>query len=115
VSPAKTAEPMEMPFGLRTRVGSGNHVLDSGPDPSMGRGNFEGGGAANCKVWGYSAVTCVKTAELIVMPSGLWAQTGLRNHELAGAQIPREKGKFGGKGRLLLNIGTFCRELHRSG
>ena len=28
VSPAKTAEPIEMPFGLRTRVGLRNHVLD---------------------------------------------------------------------------------------
>ena len=27
--PAKMAEPMEMPFGLMTRVGSGNHVLES--------------------------------------------------------------------------------------
>jgi len=33
VSRAKTAEPIEMPFGLRTRVGPGNHVLDEGPDP----------------------------------------------------------------------------------
>ena len=38
----KTAEPIEMPFGLRTRVGPGNRVLDEGPDPLMGRGNFEG-------------------------------------------------------------------------
>jgi len=43
VSPAKTAELIEMPFGLRTRVGPGNHVLDGGPDLPMGRGNFEGG------------------------------------------------------------------------
>ena len=28
VSPAKKAEPIEMPFGLRTRVGLRNHVLD---------------------------------------------------------------------------------------
>ena len=28
VSPAKTDEPIEMPFGLRTRVGPRNHVLD---------------------------------------------------------------------------------------
>jgi len=28
VNPANTAEPIEMPFGLRTRVGPGNHVLD---------------------------------------------------------------------------------------
>ena len=33
VSPAKTAEPIEMPFGLRTWVGPRNHVLDRGPDP----------------------------------------------------------------------------------
>jgi len=28
VSPAKTAEAIEMPFGLRTWVDPGNHVLD---------------------------------------------------------------------------------------
>ena len=28
LSPAKAAEPIKMPFGLRTRVGPGNHVLD---------------------------------------------------------------------------------------
>jgi len=28
VSPAKMAEPIEMPFGLMTRVGPGYHVLD---------------------------------------------------------------------------------------
>jgi len=41
VSPAKTAEPIEMPFRLRTRVGPPNHVLDGHPDTPMGRGNFE--------------------------------------------------------------------------
>jgi len=43
VSPAKTTELIEMPFGLRTRVGPVNHVLGGGPDPSMGKGNFEEG------------------------------------------------------------------------
>ena len=45
VSPAKTAEPIEMLFGLRTRVGSGNYVLDGGhcSDPSIEMGNFDGG------------------------------------------------------------------------
>jgi len=33
VSPAKTAAPIEMSYGLRTRVGPGNQVLDGGPDP----------------------------------------------------------------------------------
>jgi len=37
VSPAKTDEPIEMPFGLRTWVGPGNHVLDRGTDSPMGR------------------------------------------------------------------------------
>ena len=32
VRPAKTAESIEVPFGLRTRVGPGNHVLDGSPD-----------------------------------------------------------------------------------
>jgi len=33
VSPAKTAAPIKMPFGLRTRVSPRNHALDGGPDP----------------------------------------------------------------------------------
>ena len=39
MSLAKTAEPIEIPFGLwtSTRVGP------EGPDPHMGMGNFEGG------------------------------------------------------------------------
>jgi len=49
VSPAKTAEPMEVPFGLRAPVGPGNHVLDWGPDPPILRGNFEGQGRPNVK------------------------------------------------------------------
>jgi len=77
-----------LPFGLRTQVVPGNHVLDWAPDSPMGRGNFKGKGATHCKVWGHSAVTCAKTAELIVMPRGLWAWTGPRNHELDGGSYP---------------------------
>ena len=33
VSPAKTAEPIEMPFGLWTQLVSRNHVLDGGQIP----------------------------------------------------------------------------------
>jgi len=32
VTPAKMAELIELPFGLRTLVGLGNHVLDGSPD-----------------------------------------------------------------------------------
>jgi len=42
VSPAKTAELIEVPFGLRTRVGPGNHVLDGVQiRPWEGGGSFE--------------------------------------------------------------------------
>jgi len=37
VSPAKTADPIEMSFGLWTRVSPKKHVLDGDPDPPMGR------------------------------------------------------------------------------
>ena len=50
VSPAKTAEPIKMPFGLRTRVGLGNDALDKGSDPLMERGNSDGEGTSHCKV-----------------------------------------------------------------
>ena len=40
VSPAKTAEPIDMPFGASTLLNPGNHVLDGGPDLSMDRGQF---------------------------------------------------------------------------
>jgi len=36
----KTAEPIEVPFGMMTRVGCRYHVLDGGPDPPRARGNF---------------------------------------------------------------------------
>jgi len=63
VSCAKTAELIEMPFGLRTGMGPRNHVYnDGGPDSPMGMGNF-GERCANCKVLGLSAVSCAKTAE----------------------------------------------------
>lgn len=42
MSPAKTAEPIEMLFGMKTQMGPGNHVLDRGPHPPMGIDNFRG-------------------------------------------------------------------------
>jgi len=41
VNPTKTAEPIEMPFVLWTRVGPGNNVLDGVQIP-MEMGNFGG-------------------------------------------------------------------------
>jgi len=40
--PWKTAEPIDMPFGLRTWVGSNEPCIRWVPDPPLGRGNFEG-------------------------------------------------------------------------
>ena len=38
VSLAKTAEPIEMPFRIRTRVGQRNHIFDGSLDPPRERG-----------------------------------------------------------------------------
>jgi len=42
VSPAKTAAPIELPFGLGTWVGPGNHVLDGVQIPPWEGENFLG-------------------------------------------------------------------------
>ena len=44
---AKTAEPIEMPFGLRTLVGTRKHILDGGPDPHA-KGQFFRGRTCPC-------------------------------------------------------------------
>jgi len=50
VSSAKMAEPIEMPLGVRTLVGPGNHVLDGGPDRPWEEAIYSGSGASLCKV-----------------------------------------------------------------
>jgi len=49
VSPAKTAEPIEMPFGLTTLVGAENYGLDGGSDLPC-EGSILGGRSGGCKV-----------------------------------------------------------------
>jgi len=101
VSSAKTAEPIEMPFGLRTWVGPRDHVL-GGVHISHGKGQIFGGEwASHCKVSGYSRVVCGKTAEPIEMPIGLWARMGPRNRVSHWGSDPHGKGHFLGKGRPL--------------
>ena len=98
VSPAKMAEPIKMPFGLRTWVGPGHHVLDGVQIPTMGRGNFEGERGDSLYSIGHSVVICAKTAEPIEMPFGM----GPRNHVLdGGSRCLHGKGQFWGKGRPL--------------
>ena len=51
MSPAKTVEPIEMPFGLMTSVAPRDHVSDGGSDPPYGKGQIFGGEwASRCKV-----------------------------------------------------------------
>jgi len=50
VSFAKTAEPIEMPFGLRTRVGPKKPCIRWRSTSLVGKGNFEGIWVAHCKV-----------------------------------------------------------------
>jgi len=50
VSPAKTAEPVEMPFGLWTLVSPRNHLLDGGAGTPWKGVILKGRGAAHCKV-----------------------------------------------------------------
>jgi len=42
------------------------------------RGNFEGQGAAHCKVYGLAAVSYAKKAEPTDLQFGLWTQVGPR-------------------------------------
>jgi len=89
VSPAKTAEEIEMPFGLRTWMGPGNHVLDRGPDPPIRPGKFEGGkGRSIVKYRDYSRLC--KTAEPSKMPFWLWARMSPRNRAKCGSRVPVE-------------------------
>jgi len=63
----KTAELIEMPFGLMIWVGPTYHVLDGAPDP------LREDVAAHSKVMGHTTVCCAKTAEQIVMQ--FWMKT----------------------------------------
>ena len=81
VCSAKTAEAIEMPFGLRTRVGSRNHVLDQGPLFPWDVAILMGKGASHCKVQRHSAVICAKTAEPIDVPFGLWTRIGRKKYK----------------------------------
>ena len=80
MNPAKTAKPIEMPFGLWVWVGSSNHVLDGSPEPRRGRGNFWGG-----KIW-----ACPQSIP-INMPFGMWARVDKINHVLDGGPDPPRK------------------------
>ena len=108
VSHAKMAELIEMPFGLRTRVDPRNSVLDGGPDPPWKEVILRSEGAAHYEVYGHSALSCAKMAELIEMPFGIWTQVGPRNHVSHGVQIPMQTGNFQGEGHARRHSAMGC-------
>jgi len=70
VSPAKTAEPIAMPFELRTRADPRNPVLDGVQIP-WEEAILRGEGRPIAKYRAFCDELC-KTAEPIEMPFGLW-------------------------------------------
>jgi len=72
VTPAKVAEPIEMPFGLCSRVGTKDHVLDGGPC----EGAILRGRVAHCKVLGLSAASCATRAQQLLR----WATVDHSRH-----------------------------------
>jgi len=75
-------------------------VLDGVQIPT-GRGNF-GDRGAHCKVWGLSAMSCAKTAELIDLPFGLWTLVDQRKHAFNRQVAP-------------MCLTTICHELCKNG
>jgi len=64
VSPAKTAELIEIPFRLRTLVGAGSHV--DGVQIPHGKGQFRGKNSP-LQVYGLSTMSCARTAEWVAL------------------------------------------------
>jgi len=62
VSPAKTAEAIELPFGFRTRVGPRNHELHGVQIPSWEGVILKGKWANHSKSSALSVVSCAKRA-----------------------------------------------------
>jgi len=87
VSPAKTAEPIEMWFGMQTQLGQRNHMLDRGPD-TPAKVQFWGGRACHelCKN-GWKNQDAVWIVD----------SRGPKKHALDGVQIPppNTNGQFG--------------------
>jgi len=73
VSPAKTAQPIEMPFGLRTRVDPRNHVLDGGSEPPC-EGAILRGRGGHCKVKRFSAISSVTRVQQQLRWATVWPQ-----------------------------------------
>jgi len=81
VSPAKAAEPIVMPFGMLTRVGQKNPVLDEGSDPPYKGVILRGGECRPIVKYRDSLSWAVqKMAEPIEMQFGVLSRVGPRNY-----------------------------------
>jgi len=108
VRPAKTAEPIKMPFRLRTMVVPKNRVLDGGPDPSWAGAILRGNGRPIVK-YRDTVVSCAKMAEPIEMLFGLSIRVGPRKHVLdMGPDRPKLRGSFYRKGNAVVCPTTLC-------
>jgi len=76
VSPAKTAEPIEMLFGMLTQVDPRNHVLDGYADLSRGMVSSSGKKWRPIVKYRDTIVSCAKTAEPVKMPNQVLTQVG---------------------------------------
>jgi len=79
VSPAKTAEPIEMPFGLLPRTGPGRHQLDR-VQISPWDGAILGERVAYYKVYSLLPWAVQKRLNWSICCLGLWTRVGLRKH-----------------------------------
>jgi len=71
--------PIEMPFGMLSRVDPRNHVLNGDTNPRE-KGQFLGKGVPR-HARRHSDVNCAKTAEPIEMPFGLWTRVSTKRHK----------------------------------
>ena len=108
-----TAEPIEMPFWMMTRVGCRYYVLDGTPS-RKGKEQFCWENiVAHRKVLGHPTVSCAKMAQLIDMLFWMRTRVSSRNHVLDRGAYPQMKGQFWGLPGPFKSIGSlFCS--HRS-
>jgi len=110
VSPAKTAELMEMLFGLWAQRDPRNHMLDGGPDRPMGRGNFEERGEqATIVKYRDAVLSCAKMAEPIKVPFGLWTHCMIRIKNCKIFPTPGVFSTRDGTGSPGHGVGNFAR------
>jgi len=86
VSPAKTTESIEMPFGCGLGWAQGILYLMVSRS-SHTKGQFRGEGTAHCKLQGHSVVSCAKMADPIEMPFVVWTWVGVSKHVSDGVHI----------------------------